>query len=44
MEVAAMDHNLYPKGLRVTDEELETINMQKADFHGEGNDTTLPST
>lgn len=40
----AMDHNLYPKGLRVTDEELEKINMQKADFHGEWNYTILPST
>lgn len=38
-----MDHNLYPKGLRVTDEELEKINMQKADFHGEWNYTILPS-
>lgn len=41
---AEMDHNLYPKGLRVTDEELEKINMQKADFHGEWNYTILPST
>lgn len=41
---AEMDRNLYPKGLRVTDEELEKINMQKADFHGEWNYTILPST
>lgn len=41
---AEMDHNLYLKGLRVTDEELEKINMQKADFHGEWNYTILPST
>lgn len=41
---AEMDHNLYPKDLRVTDEELEKINMQKADFHGEWNYTILPST
>jgi hypothetical protein len=41
---AEMDHNLYPKGLRVTDEELEKINLQKADFHGEWNYTILPST
>ena len=39
-----MDHNLYPKGLRVPDEELEKINMQKADFHGEWNYTIRPST
>ena len=39
-----MDHNLYPKGLRVPDEELEKINMQKADFHGEWSYTIRPST
>lgn len=41
---AEMDHNLYPKGLRVTDQDLEKTNMQKADFHGEWNHTILPST
>jgi transposase-like protein len=30
--------------LRVTDEELEKINIQKANFHGEWNYTILPST
>ena len=41
---AEIDTNLYPKGLRVTDEELEKINIQKANFHGEWNYTILPST
>ena len=40
---AEIDTNLYPKGLRVTDEELEQINIQKADFHGDWNYTILPS-
>jgi hypothetical protein len=40
---AEIDANLYPKGLRVTDEELEKINIQKADFHGDWNYTILPS-
>ena len=38
-----IDANLYPKGLRVTDEELEKNNIQKADFHGDWNYTILPS-
>jgi hypothetical protein len=40
---AEIDTNLYPKGLRVTDKELEKINIQKANFHGEWNYTILPS-
>lgn len=40
---AEIDANLYPKGLRVTDEELGKINIQKADFHGDWNYTILPS-
>ena len=40
---AEIDTNLYPKGLRVTDEELKKINIQKANFHGEWNYTILPS-
>ena len=41
---AEIDTNLYPKGLIVTNEELEKINIQKAIFHGEWNYTILPST
>jgi hypothetical protein len=39
---AELDTNLYPKGIQVTDEELEKVQIQKADFHGEWNYTILP--
>ncbi|MFZ1493782.1 MAG: hypothetical protein WAU60_13985, partial [Candidatus Competibacter denitrificans] len=31
-------------GIHVTDEELEKIRIQRADFHGEWNYTILPNT
>jgi len=34
--------NVYPKGIQVTDKELEKVQIQKADFHGEWNYTILP--
>jgi len=34
---AELDTNLYPKGIRVSDEELEMVNLTKASFHGEWN-------
>ena len=34
---AELDTNIYPKGIRVSDEELETVNLIKAQFHGEWN-------
>jgi hypothetical protein len=34
---AELDTNLYPKGIRISDEELETVNLTKASFHGEWN-------
>ena len=34
---AEYDTNLYPKGIHVTDKELEKVQIQKADFHGEWN-------
>jgi hypothetical protein len=39
---AEIDANAYPKGIHVTDEELEKIKIQRADFHGEWNYTILP--
>ena len=39
---AELDTNLYPKGIQVTDKELEKVQIQKADFHGEWNYTILP--
>ena len=39
---AELDTNVYPKGIQVTDKELEKVQIQKADFHGEWNYTLLP--
>jgi hypothetical protein len=36
---AELDTNLYPKGIRVSDNELEMVNLIKAPFHGEWNYT-----
>ena len=36
---AELDTNLYPKGIRISDEELEAVNLTKASFHGEWNYT-----
>ena len=41
---AEIDTNVYPKGIQVTDEELEKIHIERADFHGEWNYTIRPST
>jgi hypothetical protein len=32
---AELDTHQYPTGIKVTDQELETVRPQKADFHGE---------
>jgi len=34
---AVLDENIYEKGKEVTDDELKSVNMEKADFHGERN-------
>lgn len=39
---AELDTNTYPKGIQVTDEELEKVQIQRADFHGEWNYTIIP--
>ena len=39
---AELDTNVYPKGIQVTDKELEKVQIQKADFHCEWNYTILP--
>jgi hypothetical protein len=38
-----IDANLYPKGVQVTDDEMQTINITRADFHGEWNYTIAPN-
>jgi hypothetical protein len=37
-----IDPNLYPAGVKVTDQEMATINIQRHDFHGEWNYTIAP--
>jgi hypothetical protein len=36
---AELDTNIYPKGIRVSDDELEMVNLTKAPFHGKWNYT-----
>ncbi len=36
---AVLDENIYEKGIRITDEELEKINLSRLKFHGEWNYT-----
>ena len=35
-------HNAYPKGVRVTDAEMELVNIERNGFHGEWNYTIKP--
>jgi Rhodopirellula transposase DDE domain len=37
-----IDQNLYPKGVKVTDAEMATINIERHSFHGEWNYTIRP--
>jgi hypothetical protein len=39
---AALDTNTYPPGIEVSDEEHSRLNITRADFHGEWNDTIRP--
>jgi hypothetical protein len=41
---AAIDPTPYPTGVKVTDEELARVPIQRADFHGEWNYTIAPAT
>ena len=40
---ASIDSTLYPKGIKVTDEEFTAIRIQRDDFHGEWNYSIIPS-
>jgi hypothetical protein len=40
---AALDKNKYPTAIKVTAEELATVNLHRAKFHGEWNYTIRPS-
>lgn len=39
---AELDSGLYPTGIKVTDEELETVQILREDFHGEWNYSIVP--
>jgi hypothetical protein len=39
----ALDERAYPNGVKVSDEELDAVNLVKDEFHGEWNYTILPS-
>ena len=38
-----LDENLYEKGIVITDEEFNKINLIKSDFHGEWNYAIKPN-
>ena len=38
-----IDGNLYPMGIKVTDQEMEAINIARNEFHGEWNYTISPN-
>lgn len=40
---AELDANAYPTGIKVSDAELSTVNLIRADFHGEWNYRILPA-
>jgi hypothetical protein len=39
---AAVDRGSYPKGIKVADDQLETIQLHRAKFHGDWNYTVFP--
>jgi hypothetical protein len=41
---AALDTNPYPTGIVVSDQELATVSLKRADFHGDWNYTITPRT
>lgn len=41
--LAELDDCQYPIGIKVSDQELENVNLQQAAFHGEWNYTILPT-
>ncbi len=40
---AGLDKQSYPKGVKVSDEEMNQLNIERADFHGEWNYCIKPS-
>jgi len=40
---AELDTNSFPRGIKVSDEELASVRLQRAEFHGDWNYTILPA-
>ena len=40
---AELDQGRYPTGIKVSDEELEAVNLKRADFHGDWNYRIIPA-
>lgn len=40
--IARLDQHLYPTGIKTSDEEMERLNIRRADFHPEWNYTIAP--
>jgi hypothetical protein len=40
---AELDKRPYPLGIKVTDDQMATLNLQRADFHGDWNYTIRPN-
>ncbi len=38
----SLDENTYPKGVKVSDEEMEKLNIQRNEWHGEWNYVIAP--
>ncbi len=38
-----LDDKPYPKGIAVSDEQMQSLDIQRADFHGEWNYAIAPS-
>jgi hypothetical protein len=38
-----IDPNLHPKGIQVSNVEMQAINLKRAEFHGEWNYTIAPN-
>ncbi|HIJ42459.1 MAG: ISAzo13 family transposase [Rhodospirillales bacterium] len=38
-----VDHNAYPKGVAVSDDEMTALNIRRAEFHGQWNYSFLPA-
>lgn len=39
---AELDHNNYPTGIKVTDDELARVRLERVEFHGDWNYTVHP--